>query len=391
MPPFETGEYQARLAKAKASMAEKGIEVLLVTDPANMNYLSGYDAWSFYVHQALIVASDRDQPIWLGRGQDANCAHATTYLDADNIVGYPDHYVQSTERHAYDFVAGFLTEQGWAKASIGSEQDNYYYTAACQAALEAGLPNASFKDATALVSWVRAVKSDREIGYMKDAARIMEIVMQTAIDRIEPGVRQCDVVADIMRAQTRGTAEYGGGYTGIMPPLLPTGKATSAPHMTWTDAPFRTGEGTILELGATRHQYHCPMARTLHLGPAPTKWVDTAAVVVEGLNAALEEARPGTTAEAVEGAWRAVISRHGIEKASRIGYSTGVNYPPDWGEHTISLRPGDMTVLEPNMTLHCIGGIWGDDWGVEISECFRITETGSAPFCDFPRKLFVKE
>ena len=391
MPPFETAEYQTRLTKTKASMAEKGIEVLLVTDPANMNYLSGYDAWSFYVHQALIVGQDRDQPIWLGRGQDANCAHATTYLDAGNIVGYPDHYVQSTERHTYDFVAEFLTQQGWARAAIGSEQDNYYYTAACQAALEAGLPNASFKDATTLVSWVRAVKSDREIGYMKDAARIMEIVMRTAIDRIEPGVRQCDVVAEIMRAQTRGTDEYGGGYTGIMPPLLPTGKATSAPHMTWTDEPFRAGEGTILELGATRHQYHCPMARTLHLGPAPTKWVDTAAVVVEGLNAALDEARPGTTAEAVEGAWRAVISRHGIEKASRIGYSTGVNYPPDWGEHTISLRPGDMTVLEPNMTIHCIGGIWEDDWGVEISECFRITETGSATFCDFPRKLFIKE
>ena len=90
-------------------------------------------------------------------------------------------------------------------------------------------------------------------------------------------------------------------------------------------------------------------------------------------------------------AWRRAIAKSGIVKDSRIGYSTGLNYPPDWGEHTISLRPGDMTVLEPNMTIHCIGGIWEDDWGVEISECFRITETGSATFCDFPRKLFIKE
>ena len=114
--------------------------------------------------------------------------------------------------------------------------------------------------------------------------------------------------------------------------------------------------------------------------------------MVEGLEAALEEARPGTTAEAVEAAWRAVISRHGIEKASRIGYSTGVNYPPDWGEHTISLRPGDHTVLEPNMCFHMILGMWADDWSYELSETFRVTEEGAPEtFAQVERKLFVKD
>ena len=96
------------------------------------------------------------------------------------------------------------------------------------------------------------------------------------------------------------------------------------------------------------------------------------------------------TAEAVEAVWRATTARHGIVKDSRIGYSTGLNYPPDWGEHTISLRPGDKTVLEPNMTLHMLPGVWFDDWGIEISECFRVTETGAEPLADVPRELFVK-
>ena len=46
------------------------------------------------------------------------------------------------------------------------------------------------------------------------------------------------------------------------------------------------------------------------------------------------------TCEAVEAAWRGYIARFGLEKASRIGYSVGLGYPPDWGEHTMSLRPG---------------------------------------------------
>ena len=56
----------------------------------------------------------------------------------------------------------------------------------------------------------------------------------------------------------------------------------------------------------------------------------------------------------------------------------------------MSLRPGDTTVLEPNMTIHMIPGVWFDDWGIEISECFQVTESGARPFADVPRRLFVK-
>ncbi len=50
MLPFDDSEYKERMRKTRESMYRSGIEVLLVTDPANMNYLTGYDGWSFYVH-----------------------------------------------------------------------------------------------------------------------------------------------------------------------------------------------------------------------------------------------------------------------------------------------------------------------------------------------------
>src|SRR5690625_368848 len=113
-------------------------------------------------------------------------------------------------------------------------------------------------------------------------------------------------------------------------------------------------------------------------------------VVMEGVNTTLDMIKPGVTCEEVERAWSAVIAKYDIEKESRIGYSTGLNYPPDWGEHTASLRPGDKTILEPNMVFHMIPTIDLGHVGMEISESFRVTETGVEVLADFPRELYVK-
>jgi ectoine utilization protein EutD len=387
--PFDTSEYQQRIRNTKERMAAQGIEVLLAADPANMNYLTGYDGWSFYTPQCVVVALDLDEPLCILRAMDANGAKVTTFLKHESIVGFPDHYVQHAERHPYDYVAEVLKERRLDGKRIGVEMDAYYFTAACYESLKRGLPNGRFVNATLLVNWVRVVKSPAELAYMRQAAEIMNRLMRAAVDAVKPGIRQCDAVAEIYRAQVSGTPAFGGDYPSIVP-MLPTGIGTSTPHLTWSDAPFVSGEATILELAACRLRYHCPQARTVFLGKPSPKLTDTAKTVVEGLDAALAAARPGATCEEVEAAWRAVIARHGIVKESRIGYSVGCNYPPDWGEHTASLRPGDRTVLQPNMTFHCIPGLWMDDWGIEISECFRVTETGAEPFCDVPRQLFVK-
>ncbi len=388
--PFDESEYRQRITNTKARMSERGVEILLCTNPANMCYLTGYDGWSFYVHQLVLVALDDEEPHWIGRGMDANAAKVTTFLTEDHIHPYPDDYVQSTVKHPMDFVADLIKEKGWERRPIGVEMDSYYFTAACFASLSRNLPNCLLLDTTTLVNWVRNIKSEQEIAYMAQAARIVEKMMETGVENVRPGVRQCEAVAEIYRAMVAGTPEFGGDYSAICP-MLPTGVGTSTPHLTWTDTPFVAGEGTILELAGVRFRYHCPMARTVHLGAPPKKLAHAAEVVVEGINNALNAVKPGVTCEAVERAWRETIERHGIVKDSRIGYSTGLSYPPDWGEHTLSLRPGDKTELKANMTLHMIPGVWMDDWGIEISECFRVTEHGAKPFCNFPRKLFVKD
>jgi ectoine hydrolase len=387
--PFERAEYAARIAKTRRAMTERGIDLLIVTDPSNMAWLTGYDGWSFYVHQCVLLGLD-GEPVWYGRGQDANGARRTVFMAEDHIIGYPDHYVQSAERHPMDYLAGIIESRGQDRARIGVEMDNYYFSAACFAALGRHLPAATFADATALVNWQRAVKSERELEYMRRAARIVEAMHARILELVEPGLPKHELVAEIYRTAIRGADGYGGDYPAIVP-LLPSGIDASAPHLTWDERPFRKDEGTFFEIAGCYRRYHCPLSRTVWLGRPPQRVLDTEKAVLEGIAAALEAARPGNTCEDVEAAWRRVIARYGVEKESRLGYAVGLSYPPDWGERTMSLRPGDRTVLEAGMTFHLIPGIWQDDWGLEITESFLVTADGAAPFCTYPRKLLVKD
>ncbi|WP_423808698.1 M24 family metallopeptidase [Pontibacillus yanchengensis] len=386
MLAFDKSEYLERIQKTKQRMLHEGIEVLLVTDPANMNYLSGYDGWSFYVEQMVVLIIDEDQPFWIGRGMDANGAKATTWLYKENIISYTDDYVDSKEKHPMQFVASILKQMGQGNRVFGVEKGAYYFTALTFEYLQHSLPNAHFKDATSLVNQVRIVKSEQEIAYIKNASRIVELGMNQAIQSIAEGVRECDVVGDIYKSLISGTSEFGGDYPAIVP-MLPSGEHTSTPHLTWSDKRYQDNDLVIIELAGCYKRYHSPMARTVSIGPQDEKVNDLSKVVVEGLNAALDVAKPGVTCEEVEDVWRKTIARHGITKDSRIGYSTGLSYPPDWGEHTASLRQGDKTVLEPNMVFHMIPGIWYDDYGIEISESFRVTNQGSEVLADMPRKL----
>jgi ectoine hydrolase len=387
--PFERSEYLERVAATKRRMAEAGIEVLLVSDPCNMNYLTGYDATSYYVHQMAALAIDAEEPLWIGREMDVACARFTTFLQPENMRGYPESFIGVPERHPMEFVATTLAEMGWGRRRIGVEMDAHFFSARCYTELVNRLPEAEFVDASLLVNWVRIVKSPREIAYMRQAGKIVEQAMNVAIAMIEPGVRQCDVAAAVYHAAVSGTAEYGGD----MPegPWMPAGARTSAPHLTWTDEPYRAGEATNLELNACRHRYTAALARTVILGEPPIEMARMIPVVIEGLEVALDSARPGVTGHEVEAAWRKVASANGIEKSSRIGYSIGIGYPgPSWNERTASLQPGNTTVLEPNMTFHMILGMWLADWGFEISETFRVTEGAPEVFSHVPREVFIK-
>ncbi|NHO33988.1 ectoine hydrolase DoeA [Acetobacter fallax] len=386
---FTREEYEARLEKTRREMSRRGVDLLIVSDPSNMAWLTGYDGWSFYVYQCVLVPLS-GTPVWFGREQDANGARRTAWISEENIIGYPDIYVQSPERHPMSYLAGRIADRGWKTASIGVEMDNYWFSAAAYAALCAGLPDARFSDTSGLVNWQRAIKSPQEIVYMRRAGKIVENIHSRIYEKIEPGMRKCDLVAEIYDAGLRGTAEFGGDYPAIVP-LLPSGSDASAPHLTWDDRPMQKGEGTFFEVAGCYNRYHCPLSRTVFLGKPTQAFLDAEKATLEGMEEGLLAAKPGNLCEDIANAFFAVLKKYGIRKDNRTGYPIGLSYPPDWGERTMSLRPGDKTVLEPGMTFHFMTGLWLDTMGFETTESILITGNGYDCLANVPRKLFVKD
>ncbi|UOA28843.1 M24 family metallopeptidase [Pseudosulfitobacter sp. DSM 107133] len=385
--PFTIAEYDRRIALVRGAMDDAGIDTLFITDPSNQAWLTGYDGWSFYVHQGVILRAEGD-PVWWGRRQDTAGARRTVWMDDDHVRGYEDHFVQSTERHPMQDLAGILQELGAQR--IGVEMDNYYFSAKAFAVMQSSLPEARFSDATAMVNWKRAVKSAPELDYMRKAARISEKIVDGLLERVEPGVPKNEVVAEIYRDAVRGVDGAWGDYPAIVP-LLPSGSDAAAPHLTWDGRPFESGQATFFEISGCYRRYHAPFCRSLFLGTPPDFLKRAEAALVEGLEAGLDAARAGNRACDIANALAAPLEAAGIERGERCGYPIGLSYPPDWGERTISLRSNDQTVLEPNMTFHFMPGLWMADWGLEITESIRITEDGAAEcFCDRPRKMFVK-
>ena len=386
---FSNQEYKTRLKKVKKSMQDKGIDLLISHDTSNMYYLTGYDAWSFYYAQCVLVHIDLDEPLCFVRAQDAGGAYIKTYLNRENIIVYDENYIHKWPKHPYDYLVEIIKKKKWDKLSIGVEMDAHYFTAFCYEKIKYGLPNAKIKDSNRLVNWVRLVKSEAEIGFMKSAATITEKAMSTAMKVIDKGVRQCDAVGEIQKTLFYGTENVGGEYASITT-LLPTGLGTSASHLTATQEKFKNGESTIIEISGCVKRYHAPLARTVQLGKPEQKKIDAMNATIEALNSGIDLVKPGNTADDVaKGFWK-VLDKYKIKKESRTGYSIGIGYPPDWGEHTLNIYKGDMTELKPNITFHMIAVMQFGNWGVEASESIRVTENGNELFNNFPKELHIK-
>src|SRR5438067_2714922 len=318
MAAFPDEEYSERLARTRTRMGEAGVDVLLITDPANMNYLTGYDAWSFYVPQAVIVPLNDDAPYWYGRGMDAQSAVLTTTLPRDHILSYADDYVENPAKHPFEHLASVLKEHGRDRARIGYEGNAYFFTARNLQVLTESMPHTKFVDIDLMVNWVRTVKSPREIEVFRQAARIIENVMQVAIDAVNVGTRQCDAAALISEAQIRGTKEFGGDAP-ANPPSILSAENAATPHASWSDAPFKRDTATCLELSGCRRRYHCAMSRTVYLGKPPDEMRRVADATAEGMAAALATVKPGVLCQDVELAWRKTINRAGFSKPARSG------------------------------------------------------------------------
>ena len=384
MAAFEDSEYRERVQRVSEGMEAAGVDTLVAFSEPHMCYLTGYEGRSDYVPQVTVLrAGDRDARVIL-REMDIHCAHPTVYLDPSRIECYPESCIGTPERSAWEVIGGRILEIA-GDGSIGLEFGAGNFSFGDHQALTKALGERRLVDASTIVTQARIKKSPAELACMRQAAAIVDAALQNGIAQIAEGVRQCDVAARITHDLIAGTPECGGDAPHAV--TMPTGPGVAqAPHLKWTDAPYRPGDQTDFETGAFVHQYTCALSRTAYLGDPPPRLLHVHDAVLAGFEAALAAVRPGVTCGDVHRAFAAEFYPRGVRKESRIGYSIGL----DWSDLCFSLQDNDETVLETDYTFHLIIGVWEPDDAYVFSETIRVGEAQGESFSTTPRILFVR-
>ena len=204
---FSREEYADRLARTRAAMEAKGIELLIVSDPSNMALADRLRRLVVLRAPGRDRAADGD-PIWYGRGQDADGAQRTAWLGDADIVGYPDHYVQSTERHPMDYLAGVLAARGLDRLRPASRwtttgsppPPSRRCSGTCRTPASPTPPASSTGSARS-----RARPRSATCARPPASSRRCTPASPT---RSRLGMRKCDLVAEILDAGTRGVDGY---------------------------------------------------------------------------------------------------------------------------------------------------------------------------------------
>ncbi|MEO0569690.1 MAG: Xaa-Pro peptidase family protein [Pseudomonadota bacterium] len=379
--PFSGQEYARRLAATKNAMMRRGVDVLLVTDPANICYLCGYAAPSGYVAQGLLLHSRDNEPEFYLRRQDAPAAMYMTPIPNDRIHGYPESFIGDPELSGFDYIFDAIKEHSDV-TRIGLEYGSL--AAISLETIRKRFVDFEYLDFSGQIELIRLIKSPDEINYMRKAGRITESVALRLPEWFRAGRRECEAAADIQAALLKGLPGIPGEQTNDL--VLPGGKQSGTPHVTWRDKDIELGCHYNPEFAGCVQRYHAPIMRTVSIGKPSSKLDRMYGYMVEGCNEALAAVRPGIACADVARKYCHVLGKGGYWKDSRCGYPIGIN----WLETSCSLRVDDLTELKPNMAFHLMLGVWlEEDFGAVISEAFVVSDSGHEVLSAVPRAIVV--
>ncbi len=377
---FTLMEYQRRWEAVLANMAELDLDVLLVRSPENITWLTGYETPGYYKYHCLVMAPGIDPVLILRRFE---CLNVAEYAWVTQIVPVDDWEVPS------EITARVMRELGVRSRRIGIEKRGWFCTIEEHEQLCAALPGAKFLDAAPAIWNARMIKSDEEIAVMYRSAAIVDRAMTAGFDIAAPGVSD-----DIINAEVHRVIFEAGGEYMSLPPFILSGERTCLPHQTARSDIVGERDLVFLELSATKFRYCAALMRTLFIGEPTERQQRVAEACIAAVEAAMGAIRPGISAEEVDRIARAEVEKAGFGEyfRHRLGYSIGVNYPPDWGEgEIISLCRGETRTLEPGMVFHMVPlCLIYRQFGIGFSETVRVTESGCERFSQLPLDITVK-
>lgn len=372
--PFPAVEYQARLEKVRQGMAEHGLDALLLTDPADINYLTGYHTFEVSVHACLVCTQAR----LVLQVASIETGAAVVTARVDEIIGYRWENLDEIITPLADLLSpcSQIGIDGWSSGLRFGVID----------ALMQTIGRERFSEAGAVVDAIRLVKSPAELEMLRESARITALGLETAIQSIRPGMTDNAIAA----VGAKALLENGSEFMSLQP-IVTSGHRIGVIHVNHKRRVIQANEPVFLEFGAAYQRYTAPMMRTAVTGQASNELASTRDLCRSLFESLCDTMRPGNTFEQAAQAADALLSPYRDQYffSGVFGYAVGAQFPPSWVEGTGFIAKGQTRTFETNMVFHlplCLR-VPGQ-WGVGISDTVVVTEQGAKPLTNNDWRLF---
>jgi Xaa-Pro dipeptidase len=378
---FTHEEYQARVNRTLAAMAEAGLDAMLCFKQESMYWLTGYDTFGYCFFQCLVLRADGEM-VLLTRSPDLRQAQQTSTLHDIRV------WIDRDGADPCADLGSLLAEKNLEGKRVGIEWDTHGLTAQNGMRLAVALDGfVIMKDASTLVSRLRLVKSEAELACVTKAAELADAALEAAIREARPGADEGHILA----AMHRPIFEGGGDYPGN-PFIIGSGEKALLCRYAAGRRVLEARDQLTLEFAGTYRQYHSCLMRTLLIGRADDEHRRMFDVCLEALKACEAQLRPGVSMGEVYMAHADAFDRHGMRehRLTACGYSLGAVYAPSWMDWPM-FYAGNPVTIAPDMVffLHMILANSATGHAMTLGRTSIVTEAGARPLSRHPAQLVV--
>jgi Xaa-Pro dipeptidase len=378
---FTREEFNDRQSRVRTAMAQRGLDLLIVISPVNINYLIGARAKSFQKFQCLLFPLE-DGPLTFFTRLSEVAEVADTSL-ADEVVPWNGGFAEDP----IEAFARLARDRHILDCRVGLEVPYYYLGVHDYLKLKAVLGEALVAEASDLIEPLKFVKSPAEIAYIRKASAINDMAMQSCCDTIAEGVSELAVAGEIVKALM-----CNGSHTPVSAINFAAGDQSCYAHPHPCERPLERGDFMHVEYGASYHQYTSTIGRQLCLGEPTARMEELYAVVRAACDACIAAIKPGVPATAPHMAATEVISDAGLDahRWHLTGYGVAPGFPPTWNE-SMWMFDGSPYLLEEGMVVSVEPPVFVHEerLGVRLVDNVLVGKTGGEVLSKFNRDLLV--
>ena len=361
--------YAARLERLRRTVADLHLAYLLVTNPKDVGYLTGFlGGDSYLLVPGLAHKAPRPRIISDFRYKE----------ELEPVASLADVFIRS--KSMVEAIAEILGgPSGEEQSKVGVQAE--HMTIAEKAVIGRKIGAKRLADTTGLIGKQRIIKDDSEIALIRKAARIQEAALEAVLPTIKPGQTETEVAARIeAEMKTRGSSEPG------FQTIVAAGPNGSLPHYRPKQKKLAAGKPVLIDWGAVYQGYHSDMTRTFSLGKFPSKIAEIYAIVLEAQQTAAAALAPGKMTTEIDGIARKIISKAGYGDFFGHGLGHGIGLMGHEEPRLTNMltgtrrEPGMVVTVEPGIYLPGIGG-------VRIEDDYAINDKGAVNLCSMKKDM----